>query len=347
MAEPNAALAAISPYGADINIGVAGNLDMTSTKIANESYLGGINLTVGGTLDIGGQFTTFGDPNAPKGIYTTSGGNISVNAVDDVNVNGSRIAAYNGGNINVVSQTGDVNAGSGASGYVGLQALELDPVTGQLVAIPATIPGSGILATTIFGSHASLGDISISTPDGSINASLGGITQIAFNGADTHNTFIDLNAGKNINASGSGIIGSNIKLKAGGDITGVIVGSGTVDINSQQNVDVTAFGGGGISVAAVGSVTGTIISPVLSVSGDSITASLIGTSVSASGNTSGADMGIPQSNVTKDDARSADDASTTVAKSDDSDDDPRKKKDKTIALAEKTGRVTVLLPQKD
>jgi hypothetical protein len=344
---PDSALAAISPHGADIGVTTTGNLEMTSTKIANDSYLGGINLNVGDTLDIGGQFTTFGDPNSPKGIFTTSGGNVSVTAANDVNVNGSRIAAYNGGNVNVTSQHGDVNAGSGASGFVSLQALELDPVTQQLVAIPATIPGSGILATTIAGSHAALGNISVSTPEGSINANLGGIIQIAFNGVDTRNNFVNLNAGHDINASGSGIIGSNIKLQAGGNITGVIVGSGLVDINSQHNVDVTAFGGGGISVAAAGSVSGSIISPVLSVSGDSISAALIGGSISASGDTSAAQIGSSQSNVAKEDARTDDDTSAATTKTDDSEDNEKKKKTKTVALAQKTGRVTVVLPLKN
>ncbi len=344
---PDSALAAISPRGADINVTTIGNLEMTSTKIANESYLGGINLNVGDTLDIGGQFTTFGDPNSPKGIFTTSGGSVSVTAANDVNVNGSRIAAYNGGNVGVLSQHGDVNAGSGASGFVSLQALELDPLTQQLITIPATIPGSGILATTIVGSHATLGNISVSTPEGSINANLGGIIQIAFNGTDTHNNFVNLNAGHDINASGSGIIGSNIKLQAGGNITGVIVGSGQVDINSQHNVDVTAFGGGGISVAAAGSVSGSIISPVLSVSGDSISAALIGGSVSASGDTSGAQIGPSQSNVAKEDARTDDDTSNATTKTDNSDDDEKKKKTKTVALAQKINRVTVVLPQKN
>ena len=111
---PDSALAAISPYGATLNVTVARNLAMTSTKIANESYLGGINLDVGGTLDVGGQLSTFGDPNSsPKGIFTTSGGNISVAASGNVNVDGSRIAAYDGGNINVKSVNGDVNAGTG------------------------------------------------------------------------------------------------------------------------------------------------------------------------------------------------------------------------------------------
>ena len=98
---PDAAITAISPHGADLSVSVAGNLEMTSTKIANESLGGNIDLTVGGALDVGGEFTTFGDPNAPKGIFTAAGGNVSVTATGNVNVDGSRIAAYDGGNVNV------------------------------------------------------------------------------------------------------------------------------------------------------------------------------------------------------------------------------------------------------
>jgi filamentous hemagglutinin family protein len=87
---PDSALTAISPYGANIKVTTIGDLAMTTTTIANESLLGGITLNVGGTLDVGGQLTAFGDPDAPKGIFTTSGGNISVIANGDVNVDGSR-----------------------------------------------------------------------------------------------------------------------------------------------------------------------------------------------------------------------------------------------------------------
>ena len=66
---PNTALAAISPDGAKLTISVANNLDMTSTQIANESYLGAINMNIGGVLDVGGQYTTFGDPNASQGYF--------------------------------------------------------------------------------------------------------------------------------------------------------------------------------------------------------------------------------------------------------------------------------------
>ncbi len=344
---PDSALAAISPYGANINVTTVGNLEMTSTKIANESYLGGINLNVGGTLDVGGQLSTFGDPDAAKGIFTTSGGNITAIASENVNVDGSRIAAYDGGNLNIKSVNGDVNAGTGGEGYVTLNALEIDPTSGQLVSIPATIPGSGILATTIVGSDAALGNITINAPNGSVNASLGGIIQIAFNGNAPQNAFVQVNAGQDINASGSGIIGSNIKLQAGGNINGLVIGSSSVDINSAQNVNVTAFSGGDVSINAGGEVAGTVISGGnVDVSGSSITASLIASSVSTSGDASGATEGIPQSNVAKDNAQTADDASTVTSKTSDDDDDLKKKK-KGIVLAQKVSRVTVILPQKN
>jgi hypothetical protein len=338
----------ISLYGANLNITTLGDLTMTSTKIANESYLGGVNVNVGGTLDVGGQFTTLGDASAPKGIFTTSGGNVSITANGNVNVNGSRIAAYNGGNVFVESLHGDVNAGTGGAGFVSMSALEIDPLTGLLTGIPATIPGSGILATTVFGSRAPLGNVTIKAPEGSLNASLGGVLQIAFNGTDSHSSFIDVEVGQDINANGSGIIGSNIKLKADGDINGVIVGSQSVDISSQQNVDVTAVSGGSVDINASGSVAGTIVGGGdVSVSGDAITAAVEGGSVSANGDTTNASLGVPASNVAKENAEVADNASDATSKTSPGDDEDPLKKKKGIALAQKVSRVTVLLPGKN
>ena len=346
---PDAALAAISPLGANITVTTTGNLDMTTSLIANESLLGAISLTVGGTLDVGGELTPFGDPDSPKGIFTTSGGNISVAAVGDVNVDGSRIAAYDGGNINVTSSAGDINAGAGGAGYVTLNALEIDPVSGQLVEIPATIPGSGILATTIFGSDALLGNITLDA-NGSVNGNQGGIVQIPFNGADTENNFIQITAGQDINAEGSGIIGSNIKLSAGGNINGAIIGTQGINIEQAQNVDVTAVSSGGVGINASGDVSGTIISGGnLAVSGNTIDASLVAENVSASGNAAGASLGIPASNVTPVNSPTADNATTASSRADadDGDSDDEKKKRKQIALMQKAGRVTVILPAKN
>ena len=338
-------LASISHAGTSLEVTTLGDLTMTSTKISNESYLGYVSVNVGGTLDVGGQFTTLGDPSAPKGIFTTSGGKVTVRAHGDVNVNGSRIAAYDGGDITVTSETGDVNAGTGGAGYVTFQALQLDPVSGNLTGVPATIPGSGILATTVVGSDAALGNVTLEAPQGSINASRGGVLQIAFNGADTKQNFIQIDAGKDINATGSGIIGSNIKLIAGGNINGVVVGSDSVNINALHNVDVTAVSGGGVSIAAAGSVSGTIVGGGdVSVSGDSIDAAVRGGSVSTAGNTSGAAIGVPPSNVAKENTEVAANVSTTTAKASSDDEDEFKSKKKGIALSRKASRVTVLLP---
>jgi hypothetical protein len=188
----------------------------------------------------------------------------------------------------------------------------------------------------------------VSAPNGSINASQGGILQIAFNNADTRNNFIDLNAGKDISAEGSGVIGYNITLKAGGDITGLVIGRQSVDINSAQNVSVTAFSGGNVDISASGNISGTIISGgSVNASGDSITASLISESVSTSGNASGATEGIPQSNVAQNNPQNADNTDAATSKNGSQNDEDEQKKKKNITLAQKTSRVTVLLPTKN
>jgi filamentous hemagglutinin family protein len=322
------ALQNISLQGADIDISVAGDLDMTSTKIANESYLGNINLNVGGTLDVGGEFTTFGDPNAPKGIFTTSGGNVNVTANGDVNVDGSRIAAYDGGNISVFSQTGDINAGSGGSGFVSMNAQELDPATGQLVSLPASIPGSGILATTLPGGNApTLGSITLNAPKGNINASLGGVIQIAFNNADTGSSAINLTAGQNIDASGSGVIGQNISLKAGGQIEGIYVGR-TINADSTDLGQATFFATGPVTISTTGGggPPPTIISEAPPTINDVSVTEPAPTAPAVAVNT-----------------QTADDASTLLSKKDGGDEDKTKKKGKAPVLKRLVGRVTLLL----
>ena len=108
----------------------------------------------------------------------------------------------------------------------------------------------------------------------------------------------------------------------------------------------TAFSGGDVNISAGGQVTGTVVSGGnVDVSGESITASLIASSVSTSGNASGAAEGIPQSNVTQENAQVADNASTATSKSDGADDELNKKK-KGISLSQKVSRVTVILPPK-
>jgi hypothetical protein len=359
---PDAALAAISPYGANINVTTAGNLEMTTTTIANQSLLGGIVLNVGGTLDVGGELTAFGDPSSPKGIFTTSGGNISVTANDDVNVDGSRIAAYDGGSITVESFNGDVNAGTGGAGYVALNALELDPVTGELLSIPATIPGSGILATTVSGSDTLLGNILVETPHGNISTSQGGVVQISFNGTDASQataellagyelrdangnrvlagnlndgTPVEVSDGENVDAGSSGVVAQNIVTKATGEAQGLFVGFNTVNLDANVIGPGIAFGphinidseqaGSGIGIQGISDNPTTI-------NGEAVAATAPVTQAPAT-----------------EAAPVADTATTVAAKTDDSsDDDYLKKKgsSKEAALAEKASRVTLILPGK-
>lgn len=309
---------------------------MTSSTIANEGFLGGIKLDVGGELDAGGEFTLFGDPDAPKGIFTTGGGNVSVMANGNINVNGSRIAAYDGGNINIESVNGDVNAGAGGAGFVTLEALELDPTTHQLIGIPATIPGSGILATTIVGSDANLGNITVNAPNGSINASSGGILQIAFNGADTRNNSVDLNAGLDIIATGSGVIGANVTLHAGRTITGLFVAQHNLNATAN-NFGTGAFFGPSVTVNQTGDSSGGI--PIQIISDNPISENGVEVAASAP-NVASAPTQV---------AQTADNANEVASKADDSDgssDDDQNKKKKGITLAQKVSRVTILLPPK-
>jgi len=182
---PTFAYAPTAQPGADLTLTTKGDLDMTSSQIANAGWQGGINLNVGGTLNVGGanSVISIGDTYSPKGIFTESEGDVSVLAQQAVNVNNSRIAAYNGGNVTVESVNNDVNAGDGGSGHVNVDAVQIDPVSGALVAIPTVgVAGSGILATTIPGSDAQLGNILVESPRGNTVASQGGILQIGLNG---------------------------------------------------------------------------------------------------------------------------------------------------------------------
>jgi filamentous hemagglutinin family protein len=366
---PDAPLTAISPDGATLNVTTVGDLTMTSTKISNESYLGGINLSVGGALNVGGQFTTLGDPSAPKGIFTMSSGNISVTANNDVNLNGSRIAAYNGGNVTVESFNGNVNAGSGGAGYVTLDALQLDSVTGLLTSLPATIPGSGILATTVAGSQATLGNILIEAPNGNISASQGGVIQISFNSTDDSKATTELLAGyelhdanggrvpaqnldsgtavfisdnQNIDASGSGVIAQGIILKATGKVGGLYVSRGPSPPVFDTGHGFLQGPDGGTGPVIFSSGGKPIISGGPDSSGPEPTV------VSDAGSNAA-----PPPEVTKTDAPTADTASTVVTKTENQDDaaggggDENSKKKKGIALAAKVSRVTVLLPGKN
>lgn len=342
---PTPNLTPISLDGANLDIQVGGDLSMTTTAIQNDSLSGGINLQVGGSMDVGGQNSLLNLGVQARGIFTTGGGDVTVVANGDINVDGSRIATFDGGNVSVTSQTGDVNAGSGGLGFVPVSFPEVTS-GGTLQVVNTSISGSGIMAVTPGESSAPVGNVTVVATKGSINADLGGVEQIAFNHNVPPDGFIDLQAGQNINAGGSGVIGSNIKVKAGGSISGVFVGTGGVNINAGNNFSGTIVGSSLVSVNAGGTVSGTIIGgESVSVSGESIVASLIGTTVSTTGDSSGASEGVSSAGVAQEATKVADDISATVSSAGDQDTDGELKKRKTIPLSQKVGHVTVILPK--
>jgi filamentous hemagglutinin family protein len=359
----NHALANYFSTGANINVTLAGNLDMFSTTIASIDA-GNITVNAGGYVDVGSPYFT-GDDSYVRGIFTVGPGNVDVTAGGDISLNGSRIAAYDGGNVMVESSNGNLDAGNGVTGSVSVNEIYVDPVTHLVYNYSPTIPGSGILATSFPPRNSlfpapgyTVGNILIETPNGDINASHGGILQLPLNGINSAAATVTLLAGedasgniispgRNINASGSGVIGGTVELKASGNINGLVIASGNINISAQQNVDVTALAQGTGDLSAGGTISGTIIGVGgISASGaGGITAALLSNN-SISGATSG-QSGLAQgtaANATSQ-AASNNDSNQTADKSTTSGDTDDLKK-KSITLAQKVGRVTVLLPPK-
>ncbi|HEY2328957.1 MAG TPA: hypothetical protein VGI63_04000, partial [Verrucomicrobiae bacterium] len=367
-------LASLFTHGADINVNLTGSLDMFSSSIASLNG-GKISVTAGGDVNLGSadfSVTTTG----ARGIYTSSQGDVSVIADGNINVNGSRIATYDGGNVTVESLHGDVNAGSGGNGFVVLTAYYVDPVTHQAYTDNPTIPGSGILATTFPArdSHypapnRSLGNILVETPNGSINASGGGIVQLVLNSTKNPDSVIEALAGyelrdsqgnpvtagniaagtpvqvsadRNIDATGSGVIGQNIDLKTTGTLKGVVYGKYTVVLKADRITDFFGIGPTIIAVANNYGPTVTLIGP------EKVDATGAGDlnifSADANGGGSSFAQGTTANATSAAASNQSADTDTQTADNTDNTDDLKKKKG--IALAQKVSRVTVILPPK-
>ncbi len=350
--------------GADINLTLSGYLDIFSTTICALNG-GNININAGSYVNVGLKSLT-GDDQYVRGIFTVGPGNVSVVAGDDINVNGSRIAAYDGGNVFVESLDGNVDAGSGSSGSVSVEEIYVDPAY-QVYKFSPVIPLSGILAMTFpprgsfFPAPAyHVGNILVETPNGNITANAAGIVQLPLNGGNSSSATVVLLAGEDINGNiisqgrnidlgGSAVVGSDVTLKASGDIKGVVFARNNANVSAQQNVNVTVLAEGTASVSGGGDVSGTIIGVGgVSASGSSIDANLE-SSGSISGNTSGQKGLAPGTAADAASQGMAGDNSASPAKNADTtttDDDEKKKKGRMVALMRKTGRVTVVLPPK-
>lgn len=362
----NAALASRFVRGADIRVSLAGDLDMFSTTISSLNG-GDIDVRADGQIGVGSRNFASSDARA-RGIFTVDRSDVSVIAGGDIRVNGSRIAAYDGGNVVVRSERGSVDAGSGAGGSATVEKIVVDPVTRQISAYSPTIPGSGILATTFppsldpgFPASVSpVGNITVTTPRGNIIANAGGVVQIPLNGVQSPSATVTLRAGTrdaqgnvvhsgDIDSSGSGVIGSTVSLDASGSIRGLVFARQNIDLNAAASVSVTALAQGSVNVSAGGAVSGTIIGiGSVSASGASVDASLLSQNVSASGNVSSAQVGFSQGTAASSVSQSVqgEDSAKTTAKARSDEDEAKSRR---VAAAPKltrtVGRVTVILPE--
>ncbi len=372
----------LAPYmtsglGATINV-TAGYLVMPASSIA---ALGGgdVNVTCNGvipgsgniSMDLGSQDLESFESEIMSitgiglGIYTTGGGNVNVLATDTINVDSSRIATFNGGNVTVTSLTGDVDAGSGGTVEVPVN------VFSTVYAFPFEPAGfayaNGIVTETLYGAAnitgAAIvpGNITINTPEGNINADLGGILQESLNGKLPEGPFVSLNAGTpyngdwtstqppvyvgNINLGQSGVIGGTVDVRATGKVNGLLISEHNANVTAQTIGNLTVLAAGTANVSGAGSGSGiTIIGAQgVDVSGIGSGALLLGQSVSVNGASATSTLGNNATSTSTSQAaaqQSTESAAEQVASSDSGDDSKKKQKKKPTI---RVGRVTVIL----
>ncbi|HTV62462.1 MAG TPA: filamentous hemagglutinin N-terminal domain-containing protein [Verrucomicrobiae bacterium] len=379
-------LASITPEGATVNVDISGDLEMLSSTIAALDG-GDVNVTsTGGSMDLGspellsgtavssssGAQTSVG--HLDFGIYTTGGGDVNVTALGDIDIDGSRIATYNGGNIVVESLQGNVNVGSGTADQNTVYVAYVDPLTG--LAVPPYQEGaygSGIIANTLVPPTAgeafppdaatAPGDITVLTPEGNIIATTAGILQEALDGSIAPGPTITLTAGTppsgtpgtpgyspgytgNIDLGNSGVIGGTVNLSANGNITGQIVSRQNSNVNAAQSFSGTLLSAGQANVTGGGTISGTIVGVEgATVSGGGgVTAAVLGQNVSLNGGASQSTLG-SSATATSSTQSAAQQASSQAQQqvasySTGGDDENKKKKKPEIR---KVGRVTVIL----
>ena len=359
--------------GASVNVTVAGDLDMLTSTIAS---INGGTVTVDstdGAINLGLAGLALSPPNAGNlayGIYAAGAGDVSVTANGSINIDTARIATFNGGDVTVVSNHGDVNAGDGANMDLLVPYYFYDSKTGlgNNGTIQGPRPyGSGILAIspteqyqvspgTAKGGAELPGNITVETPNGNIVSTLGGIAQFALNGNVASGPAIDLTAGTvgvkattsqgNIDLGQGGVIGGSVNLSAQGNISGLIVSRQGTTLNAVENINVTVLSVGPTVVAAGGDIKGTLVSVGgLSASGQNISATMLSSSVSANGGASQNSLGTATASAASQSAanQSNNETKQEVANNTGTDDDQNKKKSQ--SLLQRVKRVTVILPK--
>ena len=368
-----ASLAPWTASGAAVNVNVGDNMSLLTSTIASIDG-GDVTVNCGGTLSLSqGNFALIpAGANISYGIFTSGNSDVRVVAGQDINIGGARIGAFNGGDVFVTSEHGNVNAGNGANSILVVPVIRRDTATGLLVSDTIADPrpfGSGIIAISptshyqVAGSSGLPGNITVETPQGDIVSTLGGIQQFALNGSVAGGPTITLSAGTpasgtspgyagNVDLGSGGVLGGTINITAEGSIKGLILSRQNANINAAQSFSGTLLAGGTANVTATaGSVSGTVIGigGVNASGGGGISAAVLGQNVSIGGAAATSTLGTTAA-TTSSSAAAAQQATTDttqqLAKDTSQDDDSKKKKlAKGPVLTRRVGRVTVILPK--
>jgi filamentous hemagglutinin family protein len=366
-------LAPLTASGASINVTVSGDISMLTSRIAT-FYGGDVNVTsTGGSLDLGSQDFLIANSGPAFGIYTAGHSDVSVTAYGDVNIDGSRIGAYDGGGVFIESYHGSVSTGSGGNTYVPVWLVAADSSSGTITTRSDEIYGSGILALSLptkgsvsmfNAAGVSLpGNIDVETPQGDIIGSQAGILQMALGGSVASGPTINLNAGTfaadgsvlvpgniDFGSGSSGVIGGTLNANATGNIVGTFISRQNSTINAAQNFIGTLLSSGTATVSAGQAVSGTVIGITgASVSGGTVTAAVLSQNASVNGGSSTSTLGTTAAATTTSQnaaGQGSSDAKQQVAADTTQDDDERRRRKQAArpALTRRVGRVTVILP---
>lgn len=96
-----------------------------------------------GVVTVGSSATVTATSGTPLGIVTLGGGGIDVLAKGNIDVEKSRISTFRGGDINLTSIDGNINAGSGSRSESVSQVIE-QKIGNQIVRFEIQVPASGI-----------------------------------------------------------------------------------------------------------------------------------------------------------------------------------------------------------
>ncbi|HTB66252.1 MAG TPA: filamentous hemagglutinin family protein [Steroidobacteraceae bacterium] len=191
---------AASPY--------AGGLTLSSSQIYTDAG-GNISILVpGGGIDVGLANSPPGLPTKPAsqlGIVAEGSGNIDIYALNDVNVNTSRIFTLGGGNILIWSTLGSIDAGNGSKSSLSVPPPTISINKSGQVSLnfgSSLAAGSGI-RTIQTDPNAPPGNVDLDAPVGTVNAGDAGI-----------------GASGNINIAAAHVVGVD-NINFGGTATGV------------------------------------------------------------------------------------------------------------------------------